>query len=135
VEFLGNCGHHEAERQRGRWQEKASRAAPFEVRLAGGGAYPHAWMARVLWAGIDVDPRSWRRLASAEQEPHLTVARTRQPSDLTGVVHSLATYAGPSWVVEELALVESFLRSRGERGPRYEPQEMFRLTGRAPAPR
>ena len=131
LEFLGECGPHEAERQRMRWQDKASRAAPFEVRLAGGGAFPHAWMARVLWAGVDVDPTRWRRVAGPDQEPHLTIARARRSSDLTGLVQSLGTYAGPSWAVEEIALVESFARSRGERGPRYEPWELFRLTGRS----
>jgi RNA 2',3'-cyclic 3'-phosphodiesterase len=132
LEFLGECGPYEAERQRERWSERAGRMAPFEVSVAGAGAYPHAWMARVLWSGIAVEPASWQRIAGETQQPHLTVARTKQPRDLTGLVDSLDAYAGPSWLVDEVHLVESFLRSAGERGPRYQPVGSFALAGTQP---
>ena len=127
VEFLGECGPHEVERQRSRWASKAARNSPLEVSLSGAGAFPHAWMARVLWAGVRVDEHSWHRLAGPGQSAHLTVARTREARDLTGLVESLSTYSGPTWRVEHVALVESHLRSVGERGPRYEPLELFAL--------
>jgi 2'-5' RNA ligase len=128
IEFLGECGPYEVERQRARWAEKAARTAPFEVALRSGGAYPHPWMARVLWAGVEVDLADWQPLAGASQQPHLTVARSKHRRDLTGLVQSLEAYRGEPWLVDEILLVESFLRPSGDRGPRYEPQDRFELT-------
>ncbi len=133
-EFLGECGPYEVERQRVRWADRATRVAPFHVAVSGAGAFPAAIRARVLWAGVSVEPASWRRVAALDQQPHLTVARTKPARDLTGVVESLGSYTGPSWLVEQVALVESFIRSPGERGPRYEAQETFDLTGIPAAP-
>jgi 2'-5' RNA ligase len=127
VEFLGACGRHESERQRVRWSERSARGFPFEVTVAGSGAFPHPWKARVLYAGVRVDQEGWRRLAGDDSVPHVTLARTRQPLDLTGLVESLSTYSGPTWRVEQIALMASYLRRSGERGPRYEPVELFDL--------
>jgi RNA 2',3'-cyclic 3'-phosphodiesterase len=99
----------------------------MRLRIVGGGAFPHAWRAKVLWAGVEVDPDAWRRLAGFEQQPHVTVARTRGWADATGLVDSLATYAGPSWTASEIVLMESHLRGSGDRGPRHEVIESYRL--------
>jgi 2'-5' RNA ligase len=133
LEFLGDCGPYEADRQRLRWAERAGRSAPFDIAIAGGGAFPHAWIARVLWAGIRVEAERWHRLAGEAQQPHVTLARTKPARDLTGLVQSLGAYAGPSWLVEEVALVESMARSRGKRGPRYEVQDVFELAAGRPS--
>jgi 2'-5' RNA ligase len=58
----------------------------MELHLTGAGTFPHAVIARVLWAGIGGDLDSWRRVAAADQQPHVTVARTRERTDLTGPV-------------------------------------------------
>jgi RNA 2',3'-cyclic 3'-phosphodiesterase len=97
------------------------------LRVASGGAFPHAWRAKVLWAGVDVDADAWRRLAGYEQQPHITVARTRGWADVTGLVDSLSAYEGPSWTATEICLIESHLRGSGERGPRHEVLESYRL--------
>jgi 2'-5' RNA ligase len=97
------------------------------MSLAGAGAFPRAWKARVLYAGVRTDSDAWRRLAVADQVPHVTLARTRQTQDLTGVVESMATYTGPAWRVEQIAMMASYLRGSGDRGPRYEPVEMLEL--------
>ncbi|MBA3803070.1 MAG: hypothetical protein H0X22_09250 [Acidimicrobiia bacterium] len=39
----------------------------------------------------------------------------------------LGDYESPPWRVSEVSLVESHLRRRGERGPRYEVLERFPL--------
>lgn len=127
LEFLGTCGPHEQERQRQRWARRAARAEPFDVRLAGSGAFPHAWNARVLWIGLGGDVAAFGRVAAYGQAAHLTLARTREAGDVTGVVDELGSYEGPSWTVTEIALVESHLRASGDRGPRYEPLERFAL--------
>ncbi|MBA2697491.1 MAG: RNA 2',3'-cyclic phosphodiesterase [Nocardioidaceae bacterium] len=129
LEFLGECGPHEVDRQLRRWERRAARGWPLELKLKGAGAFPHTWMARVLWTGIDGDLVGWRKVAAYDQQAHVTVARARERTELTAVVDELSSYAGPSWTATELALVESHLRSRGERGPRYEPLETFELGG------
>jgi 2'-5' RNA ligase len=129
VEFLGECGRHEADRQLARWTDRARRCTPLEVAVAGAGTFPQSWRARVLWAGVTVDPQAWRRLAGAEQQPHVTLARTREATDLAGVVASLSNYCGPSWNATEVVIMESHLRASGERGPRYEPLEYLPLGG------
>jgi 2'-5' RNA ligase len=126
-EFLGSCGRHEHERQSQRWSRRAARVEPFEISLAAAGAFPHAWNAKVLWVGLGGDVASFGRLAAYGQAPHLTLARSREPADLTGLIDELTSYAGPAWTVSEIALVESHLRSAGDRGPRYEPLEFFSL--------
>jgi 2'-5' RNA ligase len=130
LEFLGQCGPHEVDRQLSRWGVRARRADPLRLRIVGGGAYPHAWRAKVLWAGIEVDAASWQRLAGFEQAPHVTVARTRGWADVTGLVDSMSGYAGPSWTAHDLVLMESHLRASGERGPRHEVIESYPLGGR-----
>jgi 2'-5' RNA ligase len=127
LEFLGQCGPHEVERQLSRWHVRARRVDPMDLRIAGGGAFPRAWRAKVLWAGVDVDAEAWRRLAGFEQRPHLTVARTRGWADVTGLVDSLSGYAGPSWTASEICLMESHLRGSGDRGPRHEVIESYPL--------
>ncbi|MEP6665462.1 MAG: RNA 2',3'-cyclic phosphodiesterase [Nocardioidaceae bacterium] len=128
-EFLGECGPHEVERQLGRWERRANRSAPMDLRLSGAGAFPHTWMARVVWTGLAGEVESWRRLAAYKQSPHLTLARTRLRADLTGLVDELAGYVGPSWTATEVLLMESHLRGSSDRGPRYEPLASFPLGG------
>jgi len=121
LQFLGECGPREADRQLDRWTERAERALPFELRLAGAGTFPAAsWMASVLWVGIGGDVAGWRRIAMPDQQPHLTLARVRTPTDLTAVVGELSEFVSSPFPVDTIELMESHLRSRGERGPRYE---------------
>jgi 2'-5' RNA ligase len=128
VEFLGECGPHEVERQLNRWAVRAGRCEPLRLSLAGAGTFPQAWRARVFWAGLDVDAAAWRRLAHHAQQPHLTLARTKkEAADVTGMVDELSSYAGPEWVAEDVGLVESHLRGGSDRGPRYEVIERFPL--------
>lgn len=127
-EFLGECGPHEVDRQLGRWERRARRSRPLALHLSGAGTFPtHAWMARVAWVGLDGDLAGWRQLAAYGQEPHLTLARTRERLDLTGLIDELARYEGPSWVAEEVVVMQSFLRAAGDKGPRYEALMTFPL--------
>jgi RNA 2',3'-cyclic 3'-phosphodiesterase len=103
-------------------------------------------MARVLWIGLDGDVEGWSALAAYGQDPHLTVARTRERQDLTGLVVELGSYAGPEWTADEVVVFESFLPGKGGgsgsraahggrsrkgsapgRGPRYVPLASFPL--------
>lgn len=127
LEFLGACGRYEADRQTARWAERAAAGSAFEASVAGSGAFPNTWRARVLFAGVVDASGSLARLTIEGQVSHVTLARTRQPRDLTGLVEALSEYRGPSWRVEQVALMESHLRGPGGRGPRYEPLEYFAL--------
>ena len=125
----------------------AARRTAFEAAVAGGGAFPDAARARVLWAGLDLDERGHTELtrlatgarAAANRSgvpvdgqrfrPHVTLARIGHPQDVTSWVRLLDAYRGPTWTVDRLTLVASYL-GEGPRGrPRYEPVEEFALSG------
>lgn len=127
LEFLGECGRHEVDRQLRRWEVRAARSAALRLRLQGAGTFPRPWMARVLWTGLSGDVEQWRRLAGYQQDPHVTIARTKARTDLTSLVAELGSYAGPWWTATEMAVVESHLRGGQGAGPRYEPLEIFPL--------
>lgn len=127
LEFLGECGRHEVDRQLRRWSVRAGRCSPLTLALAGAGTFPAPWRARVLWTGLTGDVDAWARLAGYQEQPHLTLARTRELADLTNLAAELGSYAGPPWVANEMALVESHLKRSA--GPRYVPLERFSLTG------
>jgi 2'-5' RNA ligase len=127
----------------------AARRTTFESRIAGGGAFPDVGRAKVVWAGLDLDEAARTELdrlatgcraaaarAGVEVDggrfrPHLTVARTRRPHDVSRWVRLLDGYAGPGWPVDHLTLVESHL-GEGPRGrPRHVVVDSFPLgTGR-----
>ncbi|WP_137293101.1 RNA 2',3'-cyclic phosphodiesterase [Nocardioides dongxiaopingii] len=116
----------------------ASRRTPFEARIAGGGAFPDAARARVLWAGLDlgaaareeldrlaVGARSAANHAGVAPDgqrfrPHVTLARLGRPQEVTRWVRLLDTYAGPPWTVDRVALVASHLGEGARRRPRHE---------------
>jgi RNA 2',3'-cyclic 3'-phosphodiesterase len=125
----------------------AARRTSFETALAGGGSFPNAARARVLWTGLDLDDAGrteLARLATGARaaanragvvvdgqrfRPHVTVARLGHPQDTTSWVRLLDTYRGPRWRADRVALVASYL-GEGPRGrPRYETVEELALSG------
>lgn len=114
------------------------RRTPFEVAVAGGGAFPHAARARVLWAGLRPDttgevelPRlaTGARAAAARTgiavdgqrfRAHLTLARLGRPAEVSSWVRLLEGYAGPTWTADRLHLVASHLGEGPRRRPHYE---------------
>ena len=129
----------------------AARRTAFETALGGGGAFPDAGRARVLWTGLDLDEpgrTELERLATgcraaagragievdgARFRPHLTLARTRAPQEVSRWVRLLDSYTGPRWRADELTLVASYL-GEGPRGrPRHVPMDTFPLD--TPGPR
>ncbi|MEZ5094487.1 RNA 2',3'-cyclic phosphodiesterase [Nocardioides sp.] len=137
------------ERRLDELEERLGRAAgrrhPFPARLAGGGAFPNAGRARVLWCGLDLEEagqEELRRMATGARaaaarsgievdgqrfRPHVTVARLNRPTEVSSWVRLLDGYAGPSWPVDRIDLVASYL-GEGPRGrPRYETVASFPL--------
>ena len=115
-----------------------ARRTSFGTRVAGGGAFPHAAAARVLWAGLELDEHARTELdrlatgcrAAASRagvavdgrrfRPHLTVARLGQPAEVSGWVRLLDGYSGPTWTADRIALVASYLGEGAGGRPRYE---------------
>lgn len=125
VRFLGECGPREADRQIEHWTGRCAALTPFELALTGAGCFPHTWMAKVLYAAVRRDLETWSRLSGGDDTPHVTVARSRKPLDLTGAVDELAGFESPTWRAEKVTMFQSFME-RG-RAPRYVPLETFRL--------
>ncbi|GCD89978.1 RNA 2',3'-cyclic phosphodiesterase [Nocardioides sp. LS1] len=125
----------------------AGRRTPFDVRIAGGGAFPNVARARVVWAGLDLDEHGRTELdrlatgarAAASRtgiavdgqrfRAHLTLARLGRPAEVSGWVRLLDGYAGPVWRADRVALVASYL-GEGPRGrPRHEVVEELPIGG------
>ncbi|GAA1948584.1 RNA 2',3'-cyclic phosphodiesterase [Nocardioides panacihumi] len=116
----------------------AGRRTPVETAIAGGGAFPDAARARVLWTGLDLDESGrteLSRLATGARaaatksgidvdgqrfRPHLTVARLGHPQEVTRWVRLLDAYRGPAWTADNLSLVQSHLGEGPRNRPRYE---------------
>ena len=122
--FLGEVGDDTAAALGPRLERAAGRHHRLPVSLAGGGAFPGPARARVLWTGLRGDHRALAALArsvaaSARRagapppdegrrfRPHVTLARCREPTDVTGLVAELSGYAGTSWTATEIHLIRS----------------------------
>jgi 2'-5' RNA ligase len=129
VRFIGNADDAKAEAIRGAL-EPALTVAPFDLVLAGSGAFPRAGAPRVLWAGVAVggeplggverevnarlqqvgvapEPRDYR--------PHLTLARIRDAAGLASsrLCDGLADQMVGTTRIEAITLFESRLSPKG----------------------
>jgi len=148
--FLEFTPEHKLDDLLERLGRAAARRTAFETAISGGGAFPNAGRAKTLWAGLDLDEADRTeldRLATgcraaaskagievdgARFRPHLTLARTRYPHDVSNWVRLLDSYAGPRWLAEEVTLVRSHL-GEGPRGrPRHVPMDTFPLSPARP---
>jgi len=136
--FLGEVNETVSARLEPRLERAAARHPCLAVSLGGAGAFPGAGRARVLWTGVQDEPRGLAALAAsvaagarragappAEEgrrfQPHLTLARCREPVDARPLVDSLAGYAGTPWTAGEIYLIRSHLPGgRPHDRPRYE---------------
>ena len=101
--FLGEVDETASARLMPRLERAAARHLCLPVSLDGAGAFPAAARARVLWTGVQGDPRALADLAAsvaagarragvppAEEgrrfQPHLTLARCREPVDARSLV-------------------------------------------------
>ena len=127
--------------------ERLTRAArkrhPVRAKIAGGGAFPNAGRARVLWAGVELDsPEELRRLAvgcraaaskagievAGERfKPHVTLARQSRPAEVSNWVRLLDGYRGPAYDLDEISLIASHLGEGPRKRPRYDLVERFGL--------
>lgn len=135
--FLGEVGEDRLPALLPRLSRSARRHPAFGLRIAGGGAFPGAARATVLWSGLAGDRKALGELAMSvgagasragagpgvrapdegrRYRPHVTLARCRVPADVRQVVAELSGYAGPAWTAVEIHLIRSTLGAQ----PRYE---------------
>ncbi|MDO5511763.1 RNA 2',3'-cyclic phosphodiesterase [Corynebacterium sp.] len=115
----------------GHLAQAAAASSPMTLRLHGAGSFGH----RTLWMGVGGEVRPLKSLMAdtileepaQPQKPHLTIARTQERWLVGDLVHALAVYEGPTFLCEELALMESRLGEGRSGGPRYEVLERVRL--------
>jgi 2'-5' RNA ligase len=128
-----------------RLERAAHRRTPFELAIAGGGAFPNVGRAKLLYAaveGADTALEELSRLATGARaaagkagapadgsafRPHLTLARMRHPVEATRWVRVLSTCRSRPFLVEELVLVQSHLGEGPRNRPRYETVATFPL--------
>lgn len=143
--FMGEAHERHLDDLADRLERAARRRTPFTLQVAGGGAFPHAGRARVLFADLVADEtagteldrlatgaraaasKAGMRVDGARFRPHLTLARLGHPDEVTNWVRLLDTYAGPTWLVEDIALIASHLGEGPRRRPRYEVLGTFGL--------
>ncbi len=143
--FLGEVNDTVSARLMPRLERAAARHPCLPVSLGGAGAFPAAARARVLWTGVQGEPRALAALAAsvaagarragappAEEgrrfQPHLTLARCREPVDARPLVDSLSGYTGTTWTASEIYLIRSHLPGgRPHDRPRYETLDSWPL--------
>lgn len=121
-----------------RLERAGARRTSFDTRITGGGAFPNAGRARVVWAGLELDEQGATeldRLATGARaaatrtgitvdgrrfRPHITIARLARPAEVSNWVRLLDSYAGPSWTADRVRLVASHLGEGMGNRPRYE---------------
>lgn len=141
--FVGDLAERRLDDLVERLERAASRRRAVRTSVVGGGAFPHAAGAKVLWAGLDLDEadavevrrmadgaraaatRAGATVAGQRFRPHLTVARCARPTEVSAWVRLLDAYRGPEWTIDAFTLVESHL-GEGPRGrPRHEVVATF----------
>lgn len=139
--FLGSVEEELLPDLYARLERAAHRTEPFPLSIHGGGRFD----GRALWAGASGGVETLRLLADRANAaarkagvpmkehrrytPHLTLARSREETDLTPYTAVLDGFAGLRWEARELSLVRSNLPVEGVPGeqPRYEVVQAWPL--------
>ncbi|WP_351227069.1 RNA 2',3'-cyclic phosphodiesterase [Streptomyces sp. NPDC002133] len=141
--FMGEVDEELLPELRERLGRAAHRSESFPLRLHEGGHFGR----RALWIGAAGGLDAMRMLAERADaaarragvamdehrayHAHLTIARTRENSDLRPYVDALSGFEGTPWTVSRLVLFRSNLPRSGTAGeqPRYETVESWPLEG------
>jgi len=144
--FLGEVAEDKLDQLTVRLGRAAGWHQAQQLWIGQGGAFPNQKRARVLISRIEGDQpalaavtalagsvAAGARRAGApppdegrRYRPHLTLARCRQPTDVSGVVDALGGFAGSAWLAAEMQLIRSYAGPK----PRYETLQGWPL-GRA----
>jgi 2'-5' RNA ligase len=141
--FLGEVREETLTDLQARLERAARRHPPQRLAIAGGGAFPSARRAQVLWAGFSADGKALAALADSvaagarragapppgqqrKYRAHLTLARCRAPADVSNLSLRLAGFSGTAWTATSVHLIRSHL-SGGP--PHYEDLAAWPLQG------
>ncbi len=142
--FLGEVPERKTDELEERLERAARRRPAMRLSLAGGGAFPNAAEARVLWTGVHGDRTALSRLATGVRasanragvevagrrfSPHVTLARLRRPVDVTKWVRIFEEYQGPEWTAAGIELIASRLGQGPNRGAAYDTVGEWPLLG------
>jgi RNA 2',3'-cyclic 3'-phosphodiesterase len=122
--FLGEVSQDVVPDLSTRLERAAGHHQTQDLAVQGGGAFPGAGRARVVWAGLRADQRALTALAGSvaagarragapspdedrRYRPHITLARLREPADVRALITSLADLAGPPWTATQIHLIHS----------------------------
>lgn len=141
LQFLGSVDEEQVG-DVARSLESVSSVQPFPARLGTAGAFPRVRRGRVIWIGLVGGQEAMAELAGSVErslvpvgfEPedrdfhgHLTVARLRNPGDVSPAVEALGEEpVGPAFTVSDVVLYES---RRSRAGARYEAVSVVGLEG------
>lgn len=144
MKFVGEADDAGAARLAAAATEVAAGHGPFEMILGGVGAFPNFRRARIVWLGVEADPRlellhhdlelacdaAGFEVEGRPFRPHITLARVRTPLSLERArpfarVARRVAYAA-SQEVRALGLIE---RTMGPGGSRYSRLHMAPLGG------
>jgi 2'-5' RNA ligase len=143
VRFIGNVDDRMAESIRAVLQPPLS-VAPFDLVLAGSGAFPRTGAPRVLWAGLVAGGESLGGVAREvtarlhqvgvapeprDYRPHLTLARIRDAAGLTSsrLCDGLSDQMVGTTRIETITLFESRLSPKGPTYLRLQQTPMRRV--------
>lgn len=131
LQFLGNIELALIEEIRPRLNPLAESVRPFELRVAGLGAFPHLGNPRIVWAGVRVSDALERLQTGVEAEleqlgfrregrpfrPHLTLFRLKSPRNRDKLVRYLNRRPAPpefgAFEVRDFHLFQSVLKPTG----------------------
>lgn len=138
LQFLGSVAEDDAVAVRAACRATAAEIAPFDIEIGGLGAFKSPRRARVVWIGLARGAEQMTALYQAllarteplgfarEARPfaaHLTVARLKDPADVTRLLAS-TTLPALRMRVAQLTLFRSHLSPKGAR---YEALEQYAL--------
>jgi 2'-5' RNA ligase len=133
LKFLGDVEETRLQSVNKVVEATASAFQPFEMSIEGAGAFPpRAQVPRVLWLGAKDDSNNlvviqeklkdeFARIGFKKEarafHPHLTLARVRAPENAKELreEHERLEFKTPSFIVEEIVLMQSELLPSGSR--------------------
>ncbi|HID55700.1 TPA: RNA 2',3'-cyclic phosphodiesterase [Candidatus Poribacteria bacterium] len=128
LKFLGDIESERIEEISSALDGVAAGFAPFSIRFSEVGVFPDPRRPRVLWVGLGQGEEEMRRMANAIEEamerlgfererrpftPHLTLARIKSPSNLTGLLNDFRMPDVSPVRVSRFSLIRSQLDPKG----------------------
>lgn len=145
--FLGEVAGEVLPELVARLERAVGRHADLTLSVRGAGAFPKRSRATVLWAGVTTDLPAIAALADSvaaaarragapspdegrKFRPHVTLARSRRPADLSGLIAALDGFEGQPWPARAVTLVQSHPPAEAGARPQYEQLGSWSLRAR-----